>query len=364
MKILHLADVHLDRPFVGLDKQDAADRRRELRDAFDRCLALARERSVDLITIGGDLWEDEHVTPDTLRWVAARLKGLAIPCVLVSGNHDPLYEGGPYQRAGLPATTTILAGEGSLDELKLVDVSIWGASWRRSEPLRADFLHDFRVPEDGRHHLLLLHGTAGLYPARQGHCPFTTEQVRAAGFDLCLAGHVHAGDVINEHVIYPGSPEPLDWSETGTHAVALIDTDEATVATELVAVNARRYEHIDVDCTGADSSAEVEARVGGRIEELDNDGLCLRLNLVGRISPDCRVDRAAIRDLVIRLGATLAQVNDRTAPDFDFEEICAGTGLQAHFVRRMLDLRRTDHDNPVIEEALHLGLLALQGKLP
>ena len=65
MRIAHLADVHLDRPFVALPAAAAETRRDELFDAFGRCLTLARERGADLITIGGDLWEEEHVRADT-----------------------------------------------------------------------------------------------------------------------------------------------------------------------------------------------------------------------------------------------------------------------------------------------------------
>jgi hypothetical protein len=61
MRILHIADVHLDRPFVDLGAADARARRAEVRDTFRRALKIGEERNVDLITIGGDLWEDENV---------------------------------------------------------------------------------------------------------------------------------------------------------------------------------------------------------------------------------------------------------------------------------------------------------------
>ena len=57
MKILHLADVHLDRPFVGLPADEARARRADLLGTFRRCLEAARGHGVDAVTIGGDLWE-------------------------------------------------------------------------------------------------------------------------------------------------------------------------------------------------------------------------------------------------------------------------------------------------------------------
>jgi len=55
MRILHIADVHLDRPFVELARPDARARRAEVRETFRRALTIAQERDADLITIGGDL---------------------------------------------------------------------------------------------------------------------------------------------------------------------------------------------------------------------------------------------------------------------------------------------------------------------
>src|SRR4051794_27525322 len=48
-RIMHIADVHLDRPFVGMEVEAARARRGALRSAFDRCLEVARSREVDLV---------------------------------------------------------------------------------------------------------------------------------------------------------------------------------------------------------------------------------------------------------------------------------------------------------------------------
>jgi DNA repair exonuclease SbcCD nuclease subunit len=105
-KVLHLADVHLDRPFIGLSVAVARQRRNELRDALDRALVLAAERGVSVITLGGDLWEDEHVTPDTCKWVADRFASAGVPVVVIAGNHDPLRAGGPTAESNGSRTFT------------------------------------------------------------------------------------------------------------------------------------------------------------------------------------------------------------------------------------------------------------------
>jgi hypothetical protein len=70
MRILHFSDVHLDRPFVGLPLASRQRRREAIWQGFVRCLAAAGAEAVDLVTVGGDLWEDENVSENTRQAVA------------------------------------------------------------------------------------------------------------------------------------------------------------------------------------------------------------------------------------------------------------------------------------------------------
>jgi DNA repair protein SbcD/Mre11 len=364
MRILHLADVHLDRPFVGLPLEPARARRRELREAFDRCLALARERHADVVTIGGDLWEDEHVTPDTCRWVASRLEALDLPVVLVAGNHDPLREGGPYYRTPWPDNVVVLPAE-TVGEFTIGEVSIWGTSWT-GHPLTADFLQTFRAPEDGRSHILLIHGTAGTFFEHGAHCPFNGEAVRTAGFDLCLAGHLHsAGE--RDGVWYPGSPEPLGWGESGRHAVALVDVRGARPPdVQLIDVNQRRYRQTTVACDGAGSSADVERILREVVDSAaagQPEGLCLRAVLDGRVDPACEIDPSALTRAAGN-ALTLLDVRDETRPAFDLDHLAeqgTAVGVFVREMRRRLEICDED-ERDRLELALELGLRAIQGE--
>jgi DNA repair exonuclease SbcCD nuclease subunit len=365
VKILHIADVHLDRPFVGLSVEIARARRRELREALDRCLGLAADRGVDVVTIGGDLWEDEHVTPDTCRWVANRLRGVGLPVVLVAGNHDPLRPGGPYQRVEWPDNVCVLPAEAGLQKHQIGTLRIWGMSWGAA-PLTAEVLDAFSAPDDGVH-VLLLHGTVASAAFEDtGHCRFSAAAVRNGGFQLCLAGHLHAGKVRDEIVVYPGSPEPLAWDETGRHTAAIIElAPGAPPRVELIDVNRRRYAEAVVDCDGASSSADIEQALYDAIKQSAADGgrtgLCLRATLRGRIQPDCRVDVEGLAAAGENLA--LLDLRDETQPAFDLDVLAAQPTALGAFVRDLRD--RIDGSNDVErrrpELALDLGLRAMHG---
>ena len=107
MRIVHFADVHLDRPFVDLSLGAARQRRSELRSAFECCLDAALEHDADMVTIGGDLWEDEHVTPDTRKRFAAQLGELGRRPRI--GNERFLYDFDEEGQNRMPARIEIQA---------------------------------------------------------------------------------------------------------------------------------------------------------------------------------------------------------------------------------------------------------------
>lgn len=371
MRILHLADLHLDRPFVGLPREAARQRRHELRAAFRRCLEAAHARAVDLVTIGGDLWEDEHVTPDTRGFVADELRKLELPVFIICGNHDPLLPGGNYERTAWPRNVHLFTSDHPVEQ-RLDGVSLWGVSWRGG-PLKLSFLETFRAPHDGRTHLLLLHGTAQTIPpylvggsvggSEERYGPFDPAGVERCGFALCLAGHVH-GAYETGRVLYPGSPEPLGWKEMGRHCYALVEATPDGVTAELVDVNHRRYAERPVDCEGASSSSAVAERIAAALDDPDPGAVYLRLDLVGQVGADCQVD---VSSLVAEHGRPYAAlvIRDRTRPAYDLDVLARQLTAAGEFVRSLrerIDRSNDERERETLALALEAGLNSLHGR--
>lgn len=361
MRILHLADVHLDRPFVGLSIAAARRRRLELRDAFERCLTAAREHGVDLVTIGGDLWEDEHVTADTRNRVAQQLGELGLPALIVCGNHDRLRPGGNYERTPWPDNVRIFGDDG-LHEERYDEVSVWGVSWGSGD-LGPAFLKSLHAPDDGRAHILLLHGTASplIHLTGEAYCGFDPRQIDDCGLALCLAGHIHqAGET--GRVVYPGSPEPLDWGEKGRHCYALVEIKGTEVKAELNDVGRFRYEDRAVNCGDAASSHEIEERLAEALGEGDKT-LYVDVVLTGDVSPDCEIDRRRLLELHEAHFAGV-RIQDKTRPGYDYEARAKLATVDGLFVRRLLErMEQADEgERPVLELALQAGLRAIDGR--
>jgi DNA repair exonuclease SbcCD nuclease subunit len=165
-------------------------------------------------------------------------------------------------------------------------------------------------------------------------------------------------------VLYPGSPEPLAWDETGQHAAAIIELDDgAPPQIQLVDVNERRYAEITVDCAGATSSADIERVLTQAISTVDGsrEGLCLRAALRGRVEPDCRIDTAALCSP--ERGLTQLELRDETQPAFDIEMLAAQPTAIGAFVTSLQKQIQESQANqrPRLQLALDLGLRAMHG---
>ncbi len=364
MRILHLADVHLDRPFVGLPRAVAAAQRRALFTTFCRALEIARDRGAELVTIGGDLWEEEHVRGDTRASVAHELEQLGIPVLIACGNHDPLIPGGSYRRTAWPANVEIVPLS-RLREFRYGDVSIWSVSWGGGD-LSSRLLEHFEAPQDGRRHLALLHGTAPTAPfadEADRYFPIDPTRLRNAGISACLAGHIHAASHV-EGVVYPGSPEPLGWAERGRHCVAVVDVGEQ-VGVELVDVNSTRFETIEIDCSECESSAAVDDRVERALEQADPN-LFLRVRLVGVVGLECEIDASHAAGSR-RSSYALLELQDRTETSLEIEGRLERKSLDGLFTRKLLeqiDAAPDEHGRRIARLALEAGLRAVEGREP
>ena len=94
MKFIHAADLHLDSPLRGLDRNQAAPIERirsATRAAFEGLIDLALAEHVDFLLLAGDVydrdWQDFH-TGLYFRQQMVRLERAGVAVFMVLGNHD------------------------------------------------------------------------------------------------------------------------------------------------------------------------------------------------------------------------------------------------------------------------------------
>lgn len=251
MKLLHASDFHLDSPLSGLPPEKGALRRQELREIPGRLAALAKGAGVDLVLLPGDLLDGGRVYPETVRALAQALGEMAVPVFIAPGNHDYYHNKSPYATAGWPDNVHIFTQpEMQSFELPALNCVVHGCAF--AAPHREDDpLSGFAAPDDGRLHLLCVHGEVG---SGGDYAPIDPRSLEHSGAAYAALGHVHAG--VSGRAgrtlwAYPGCPEGRGFDELGPKGALVVSIGKGAqaAAAEFVPVCRRQYriETVKVD---------------------------------------------------------------------------------------------------------------------
>ena len=370
VRILHFADLHLDRSFAGLSvaPSEAAKRREELRAALRRIVELALELDVDALTVGGDLYEHERAGPDTGNFIAGEFARLAPKRVLVApGNHDPYVPDSLYWRLEWPANVHIFQTM-SWEPLQLSDtVTIWGAGHRG--PAVRDNLFATLSIGSGCTNIALVHGSdiSAVPEGKPAHCPFTREDIERSGLDFALLGHYHELRLRPQdspRYAYPGSPEPLDFSEAGDHYVLLLTANGQGLSCEPRKINEVVYQTSAIDITGMSTSDAIRKSICALAEDEAAARAIMRVTLTGQPESDLDLDLNALLQSTHDRFRYLDPIIDKTDIPFDLEQIEEESTTRGAFVRMLQQQMAAapPADLPVLQNALHYGLRAFAGQ--
>ncbi|MEE9280402.1 MAG: metallophosphoesterase [Myxococcota bacterium] len=360
MKLLLFSDLHLETPFRWAGSQAGRARRRRLRQVLGRIVELARREQVDAILCGGDLYEQERFTPETVESIGRAFEAARpIPVFIAPGNHDWYGPESLYRHARFSSNVHVFE-EDRLRRVSLAEgITLWGAAHRA--PANTDgFLDGFRVSGPGLH-LALFHGSEGAFLARERagkepHAPFREDQIREAGLRHVFAGHYHC-PVDTDALTYPGNPDPLEFGEEGPRgAVIATVSPEGQVTQRRVPVALSQVHDLPIDVSGCASVDEIQARVQEAIAGLEG---IARVTLSGELARDVEL-RAADLEAPEHLEAFRVVVSPELRVGYDLDAIAAEATVRGQFVRDVLEDGELDeHDRRAV---IVTGLRALEGR--
>ena len=344
---------------------EAAKRRDELRAALRRIVDLAIERDVDVVTVGGDLYEHDRVTPDTANFIGQAFTRLAPRRVLVApGNHDAYVPDSLYWRLEWP------------DNVHVFETMTWGAVqadgcrfWgvgHRGLAIRDNLMADLRV-DGGGTNIGLMHGSdmSAVPQGKDAHCPFERADIERSGADFVLLGHYHEmrlRPADGPKYGYPGSPEPLNFGEEGTHYVLLAEAGQGGVTVEPVPINEVSYRTAQVDLAGLTTSDAVRERIQAVSQNAAAPVDIVRVVLTGQPEGELDLDTEGL----LHGCATYfryREIDRRTVAAFELEQIRDGATTRGAFLRLMEGrvAKASENERYVLAQAVQYGLQAFAG---
>jgi DNA repair protein SbcD/Mre11 len=358
LKLLHFADLHLDTAFAWAPPVVASKRRQAIRECLRAICRLAQEREVDVLTCGGDLYEQDRFTADTAEFVVQTFASVhPMPVLLVPGNHDWLAPASIYATGRWSPNVHIFSND-RLEAHELAGATIWGAA-HRAPANTDDFLHDFHASADGLN-IGLFHASERsglpLQPAgKEPHAAFSAYEIRAAGLDHALLGHYHT-PFDGPDYTYPGNPEPLSFGEDRTRGAVLFEfVPGAAYARERIRVAQTSMDEIEIDVSGSVSQQDVVDRVAAAAA--GRTGL-LRMSLHGEVSTSLSLDMAVLA----HAAKGPDYVDFETSgirPAYDLDAIKAEKTVRGQFVRDVLQATLEGDER---QRVLVTGLRALAGR--
>jgi exonuclease SbcD len=339
LRLLHFADLHLDRAFGGQSYVgcDGSQRRTLLRAALQWAVDLALQRDADVVTIGGDLFELEHVTSDTAAYVTRQLGRLSCPVLIAAGNHDYSSPASPYRTNEWPANVT-LALEPKPTKVDLGEVVLWAAGYAGRE-MDPGVLRGFEIPDgDLKRNILVLHGVdlSNVSPdLRWGGLGLRPDEVRSIGFDHVLLGHIHQGQT-GDLMSWPGSPIPLDVGEaSGGHGALWVEVDDDGVRVELVPAGLLGFESASIDVSDVTDSTQLENLMRQALEPLQAADKLVTCRLWGRRRRALNIEPMALAASIQELAQGI-RVVDATAPEIDLKDLAHEPNARGKAISRLL----------------------------
>ncbi|MFP4229035.1 MAG: exonuclease SbcCD subunit D [Salinivenus sp.] len=340
-QILCTGDVHLGR---RPSRVPVEDDELSVRHVWDRFVETALNREVDVVALTGDIVDSENEMYEAFgaleRGVQRLLDG-GIEIVAVAGNHD--YSAFPRLVRALDADGLHLLGRGGAwDTVEVAPrsgagpVRFVGWSFPQATVLSSP-LDDLDLAAADAPTIGVLHCEVG--SGEGPYAPVRRDALARAPVDAWLLGHIHAPDD-HRHAgqlqLYPGSLQPLDPGEPGTHGAWLVTVSSQETTAESVPLASLRYEAAAVDVSDCETGADVETQVfrtlhnraselGDRFPDLRH--VAHRLRIEGRtalhreIQETLRDMVGTVRREVDQVVATLEDATLDTRPDHDLAEL-------------------------------------------
>lgn len=380
VSVLQISDVHFGSDPVGgrlgLPAEISHRREQERREAFARAMDLVEDRQLDGVLLPGDLFDDESIDTDTLRFVLHQLGRIAPrPVFLAPGNHDAFGGTSPYDPSaqdlarGLewPANVVLFAHA----DFRTVPwpgrsgVTVTGCGVAANEP-SAERRLAARIPRpDADLSFLLFHGSRDdghWLQSSKATYPFSRQELLGQDFTWTALGHYHGRQILDDdtgrpRAAYAGCMFARRADETDPHGalVVTVTADQTTV--EPVELDPRRIVRVEADLTGCRFREEAAARVDAALDAAGArpDDLVL-LEATGRRTRGLDLGfLPRVADRYFHLAWSLG----RLQPDVDLESLDPEGTVEQRFLARLKPLLDDDPDGTA-RRALLYGIDALE----
>lgn len=336
---------------ANLSAEKARERKGEILSTFAKMVRLAADGGVDAILIAGDLFDSDHITKKTEKYVLDLIAAHPTLCFFyLSGNHDR----GNTLRSASDKPANLYTFSDAWQSYTFGEVVITGSERPDVETLSLD-------PD--AFNVVLMHGQerAGAGKSVPGEDLIRFGKLKNKGIDYLALGHLHeyrTAKVDNRcTACYSGCLEGRGFDECGQKGYVLLEIEAGKLSQRFVPIARRTLHTVACDVTDFASQFELEERVLAAVEGIAASDL-VKVELIGACSAEVSKDPGRLAAL---LGERFyfAKVADKSRLLIRPEDYAHDVSLKGEFIRRVMASKLKDEEK---ERVIACGLRALTGE--
>ncbi|EAF4921800.1 exonuclease SbcCD subunit D [Listeria monocytogenes] len=243
IQFLHMADLHLDSPFIGLSTlpQPLFSAIQESTfQSLERITTVAIKEAVDFVLIAGDIYDSEDQSVRAQARFSKEMKRLEvanIPVFMIHGNHDFIEK--HKEKLTLPSNVHVFSEQVEVMSHKTatgVSVNIYGFSYNERH-IRSIRVDKYKIQGNADFHIALLHGSeVSSSEEHDVYAPFRVQEISKKGFDYWALGHIHKRQLLAESpsIYYPGNIQGRNRKESGEKGASIITLSEASTTIDFI----------------------------------------------------------------------------------------------------------------------------------
>ncbi|EDJ9957795.1 DNA repair exonuclease [Listeria monocytogenes] len=243
IQFLHMADLHLDSPFIGLSTLPRplfSAIQESTFQSLERITTVAIKEAVDFVLIAGDIYDSEDQSVRAQARFSKEMKRLEvanIPVFMIHGNHDFIEK--HKEKLTLPSNVHVFSEQVEVMSHKTatgVSVNIYGFSYNERH-IRSSRVDKYKIQGNADFHIALLHGSeVSSSEEHDVYAPFRVQEISKKGFDYWALGHIHKRQLLAESpsIYYPGNIQGRNRKESGEKGASIITLSEASTTIDFI----------------------------------------------------------------------------------------------------------------------------------
>ncbi|MGF7058958.1 metallophosphoesterase family protein [Brassicibacter mesophilus] len=355
IKFIHTGDLHLGMEFknASFDSKHSNIRRLELWETFDRIIDKCKQINAHFLLIAGDLLEEAYCTIGDVKRINSKFKEIKdTKVVLVAGNHDTLGKRSLYRLIKWEDNVHIFESN-QITKLEFKDLNtiIWGLSWDKKEEKR-NLADNIKIEDQSKINILLVHGD--MLNKDSEYLPMNKNVIIDKGFDYVALGHIHKPQFITEKICYCGSPEPLDFGETGMHGIVEVSIAEKDTKANFIPFSKREFLIKEINIIENMNYNDIIDEIRSCDSYENRMKNLYRIVMKGIRDSDISLRIDDIKDLVTN-DFNYIEIVDKTVPDYDLDKIYKenSNNIIGYFIREM---EKKGLEDVIVKDALYSGL--------